>query len=49
MKSQYVVNMPSIMKEPWAKLMILITPKIKVRPMAVRLYTPPIRIPLTMD
>ncbi len=35
--SQYVVNMPNIIKDPWAKLMILMTPKIKVRPIATRL------------
>jgi hypothetical protein len=40
--------MPSIRKSPWAKLMIFMTPKIRVRPRAISAKTPPISRPLTI-
>src|SRR5947209_15492977 len=39
--------MPSMTNDPWAKLMIFITPKITVRPSAVSAYTPPSSVPET--
>ena len=39
--------MPHTIMSPWAKLTTRITPKISVRPTAIRLYTPPNRSPLS--
>src|SRR5574337_1808444 len=36
------MNIPSIRKSPWAKLMMFITPQMRVSPMATREYTDPI-------
>lgn|SRR5690606_2951411 len=47
--AQYVTYMPSIMRAPWAKLMIPITPKMSVSPMAMMLYIPPINRPSIND
>src|SRR5450631_2364280 len=38
---------PRTTKIPWAMLMICMTPKIRVRPAAIKAYTPPVRIPST--
>ena len=46
-KRKYVAYMPSIKRSPWAKLITRITPKIMVKPMPIRAYTPPINMPLT--
>src|SRR5256712_6471870 len=40
--------MPQTIMSPWAKFTTRITPKIRVRPTAIRLYTPPNRTPLTI-
>src|SRR5437867_6129347 len=46
--SRYARYMPQTIMSPWAKFTTRITPKIRVRPTAIRLYTPPKRTPLTI-
>jgi len=45
--SRYARYMPHTIMSPWAKFTTRITPKISVRPTAMRLYTPPKSSPLT--
>jgi hypothetical protein len=47
--NQKVAYMLNIKNSPWAKLIICMTPKIRVNPMEIRAYMPPTNIPLIIS